>query len=456
MQTSQSAFPEPEAPGLAVVSPPTDEAIGRSALRKASVRLLPLIGLGYGIAFTDRVNISFAALQMNRDLHFSATVFGLGAGLFFVSYAACEVPSNLLLVRFGARRWLARIMLTWGVLAMAMMLVRTAREFYAMRLLLGAAEAGYFPGVIFYLTRWFPAGERAKAVSRWYIAFPLASAAMGAVAGALLHLDGRWHLAGWQWLLLAEGLPAVLMSAVFLVALPDGPAQARWLTEAERAWIERRMRAEREARAGDEKGDLARAFGDARVWLLGAFYFCGLLASYGYTFSAPALVEQVTGWDATAVGWSIAAIGLLGAAAMWGNGWHSDQTGERRGHILLPMVLMAAGFVAAGLSVTPAVVLPAIAAIFAGYAAVQGPAWTIPPEFLEGRSAAVGIATINTIGILGGFVGPTCVGMLKDWSGGYQKGMLAMAAPVVVAVGLMAVVLRRDAGTFPHSSQKRA
>jgi len=443
MQKTQTAVAQPDDAGLTLVPLRDEDTIGRSALRKASVRLLPLIGLGYGIAFTDRVNISFAALQMNRDLHFSATVFGLGAGLFFVSYAACEVPSNLLLVRFGARRWLARIMLTWGLLAMSMMLVRTAREFYVMRLLLGAAEAGYFPGVMFYLMQWFPAGERAKAVSRWYIAFPLASAAMGAAAGALLHLDGRWHLTGWQWLLLAEGLPAVLMSVVFLVALPDGPADARWLTDAERAWIEQRMRAERESRPeGHEKGDLARAFGDARVWLLGAFFFCGLLASYGYTFSAPALVQQVTGWGATAVGWTIALLGLLGASAMWANGWHSDHTRERRGHILVPLLLVTAGFATAGLSVSPVVVLPALALIFAGYAAVQGPVWTIPPEFLQGRSAAAGIATINTIGILGGFVGPACVGLLKDWTGSYQKGMLAMAAPALGAALLVLLAFR--------------
>ncbi len=213
------AVRKPERSGLAVVPSPTEEerqaTIGRSALRKASVRLLPLIGFGYGIAYMDRVNVSFAALQMNRQLNFSATVFGLGAGLFFLSYAACEVPSNLLLMRFGARRWLARIMVTWGLISMAMIFVRTPVEFCVMRLLLGTAEAGFFPGVIFYLMQWFPAGSRAKAVSRFYIAWPLSSTVMGGLAGWLMHQDGRMHLAGWQWLLLAEGLPAVLMSVVF-------------------------------------------------------------------------------------------------------------------------------------------------------------------------------------------------------------------------------------------------
>ena len=318
------AVRKPENPGLAVVPPLTEEArqdlIGRSALHKASFRLLPLVGLGYGIAYMDRVNVSFAALQMNQQLHFSATVFGLGAGLFFLSYAACEVPSNLMLMRFGARRWLARIMVTWGLLSMGMILVRTPVEFYVMRLLLGTAEAGFFPGVIFYLMQWFPADQRARAVSRFYIAAPLSSTVMGALAGWLMHQDGRLHLAGWQWLLLAEGLPAVLMSAVFLLGLPDSPQTARWLTDAERAWILRKLMEESEAH-GPRKHGLADAFSDGRVWLLGGFYFCVLLAWYAYAFSAPALVQQVTGLGTTAVGFIIAGLGVMGAAAMLGNAW---------------------------------------------------------------------------------------------------------------------------------------
>jgi MFS transporter, ACS family, tartrate transporter len=202
---------------------PAGDLTGKSALRKASLRLIPLLGLGYGIAVMDRINISFASLQMNRDLHFSATVYGFGAGLFFLSYAVCEVPSNLLLCRFGARRWLARIMLTWGLLAMGMMFVRTPVEFYVMRFLLGVAEAGFFPGVIFYLSEWFPTRMQARAISRFYIAFPLASTFMGAVASPLLRLQGRLGLAGWQWLFLLEGLPSVVFSVVILRYLPDSP-----------------------------------------------------------------------------------------------------------------------------------------------------------------------------------------------------------------------------------------
>jgi MFS transporter, ACS family, tartrate transporter len=219
---------------LVIVKDPASSAdltVGHSALRKAGLRFLPLIALGFGIANIDRANISFASLQMNRDLHFSASIYGLGAGLFFLSYAACELPSNLLLVRFGARRWIARIMFTWGVIAMGMMFVKTPLQFFVMRLSLGAAEAGFFPGVVFYLMQWFPAEMRARALSRFYVAVLLSSVLMGVIAGALLNLQGRLGLAGWQWLFFIEGLPAVLLSILFLTYLPDKPAEAKWLTE---------------------------------------------------------------------------------------------------------------------------------------------------------------------------------------------------------------------------------
>src|SRR3984885_4921461 len=227
---------------MSVAQPlPIDDAVGRAALRKAGLRLIPLFAFGYGIAYMDRVNISFASLQMNRDLHFSASIYGLGAGLFFVSYAACEIPSNLLLYRVGARRWFARIMFTWGLLAMGMMLVKTPLQFYVMRFLLGMAEAGFFPGVIFYLAQWFPIHMRARAISRFYVSLPLASVINGAIAGPLLNLQGNAGLAGWQWLFLVEGLPGVVLSIVFLVYLPAGPAQAKWLTEDEREGIVHRL-----------------------------------------------------------------------------------------------------------------------------------------------------------------------------------------------------------------------
>src|ERR1700683_3483154 len=248
----------------------------------------------YGVAYTDRVNISFAALQMNQDLHFSASAYGFGAGLFFLSYAACEIPSNLLLYRFGARRWIARIMFTWGFLAMGMMFVKTPREFYAVRFLLGMAEAGFFPGVVYYLSQWFPANVRARTVSRFYVALPLSSVFMGGLAGALLNLQGRLGLAGWQWLFLAEGLPAVILSVIFLLYLPNTPADAKWLTAEERDWLQNQLLAENAAIGDGHVKDVFQAILDPRVWQLGIFLFCIYIGVYGFSFSAPVIVRQVT------------------------------------------------------------------------------------------------------------------------------------------------------------------
>src|SRR5271165_4547497 len=297
---------EPPVPGAFDVS--EDRRIGRSAVRKASWRLIPLIALGYGTAYMDRINISFASLQMNRDLHFSATVYGFGAGLFFVSYAACEVPSNLLLVRFGARRWLSRIMITWGILAISMMFVKTPPQFYILRFLLGMAEAGFFPGVVFYLMQWFPPEMRARAISRFYISLPLSSVVMGSIAGALLNLQGRLGLAGWQWLFLVEGLPAIILSVIFFLHLPDTPADAKWLEPSEREWLLKRIHVD--TASGGHTHDVVRALLDPRVFQIGLVFLCMLGASYAYQFSAPAILQKATGFSTTNVGFLIACMGL--------------------------------------------------------------------------------------------------------------------------------------------------
>jgi len=422
-----------------------EDVIGRSALRKASLRLLPLIGIGYGIAYMDRVNISFASLQMNHDLHFSASMYGFGAGLFFLSYAACEIPSNLLLVRFGARRWLARIMFTWGLISMGMMFVKTPLHFYVMRFLLGIAEAGFFPGVIFYLTQWFPVKARARAISRFYIALPLSSAVMGSLAGMLLNLQGRLALAGWQWLFILEGLPAIVLSIVFLICLPDGPEKAKWLGNDEKSWLMGQLEADRRAavatgHGGDEVGLVLR---DRRVWILGAFMFFTYIGAYAYTFTAPAMIQRVTGLNTTHVGFIVAIMGVLGAAAMILNGLSSDRAGERYLHVIFPCLLMAGGFMASGLSPTPWIALPAFAIIVAAHSAMQSPVWTIPSSFLADRSAAAGIAAVNTVAILGGFVGPYWMGLAADFTGGYQRGLLTVAIPLLAAAAIM-VGMRRD------------
>jgi len=409
--------------------------VGKAALRKASWRLIPLLGLGYGIAYMDRINISFASLQMNRDLHFSAAVYGFGAGLFFVAYAACEVPSNLLLHRFGARRWLARIMLTWGLLAMGMMFVRTPLQFYTMRFLLGVAEAGFFPGVIFYLSEWFPARLRARVISRFYVALPLSSAVMGAVAGPLLHLQGRLGLAGWQWLFLLEGLPSVLFSWVLWRLLTDKPKDAAWLSVEERDWLMREMASEPVDGAHGE--DVGKALRDPRVWQVGAIMLCYLTTTYAYQLSAPAILQRATGLGVTAVGWLVSGAGLLGAAAMLGNAAHSDRTGERRWHVALPFLVMVVAFAASGLLRTPWVVVAGLTVASMCNVGLQTPALAVPGTFLKGRSMAAGIAAMNTVGMMGGFIGPWVMGVVKDRTGEYRMGLVGLVVPSLLGAGLV-------------------
>ena len=422
----------------------SDAAIGASATRKATLRLIPLIALGYGAAYMDRVNISFAALQMNRELHFSATVYGFGAGLFFLSYAACEIPSNLLLCRFGARRWLSRIMVTWGLLAMAMLLVRTPWEFYTVRFLLGMAEAGFFPGIIFYLMQWFPPHLRARAISRFYISLPLSSVFMGSIAGALFHLDGLLGLSGWQWLFLVEGLPALLLGIVFFFCLPDTPANAPWLTPDERRWIIDSVHND-PSLSGARSHSVSTALADTRVWQLGLFQMFMLASSYAYTFVAPDIVQRVTHLSTTRVGFIVAALGLLGVAAMLGNAAYSDRiqrrtpntTYARYMHIIPWALLISVGFLACGLSSTSLPTIASLGLLVIAYNAMQGPLWSLPASFFQGRSAAAGIATINMIGMIGGFLGPYFIGIAKDLTGDYQRGLLLMSLPMLFGAAIM-------------------
>ena len=422
----------------------SNQAIGRTAMRKATLRLIPLIALGYGTAFMDRVNISFAALQMNRDLHFSATVYGFGAGLFFLSYAACEIPSNLLLYRFGARRWLSRIMVTWGLLAMGMLFVRTPWQFYTMRFLLGMAEAGFFPGIIFYLMQWFPPHLRARAISRFYISLPLSSVFMGSNAGALFHLDGHLGLRGRQWLFLVEGLPALLLGIVFFFCLPDSPAQAPWLTAAERRWIIDSVHND-PSLTGSRSHSLSTALSDSRVWQIGLFQLFMLASSYAYTFVAPDMVQRATHLSTTRVGFIIAALNILGAAAMLCNAAYSDRiqrrtpntTYARYLHIIPWALLISIGFLGSGLSAASLPTVASLGLLIIAYNAMQGPLWSLPASFFQGRSAAAGIATVNMIGMIGGFLGPYFIGIAKDLTGDYQRGLLLMSLPMLFGVGIM-------------------
>src|SRR5580698_2383151 len=431
-----------EPPAAHLLTEADRDAIGRSAQRKAGLRLIPIIGIGYGLAYIDRLNLSFASLQMNRDLHFSARVYGFGAGLFFIGYALCEVPSNLALLRFGAKRWLARIMFTWGLLAAAMMFVRTPLQFNVLRFLLGMAEAGFYPGVIYYLTLWFPARVRARAVSRFYIALPLSSVVMGSVAGWLLGLGGKFGLSGWQWLFLLEGLPAAAFSLVILKMLPDNPAKAAWLTTEEKAWLDGQLKADGEKAHLGHSAGVMQALLEPKVWMIGAYFFFALITSYAYIFSAPAILQGATGWSVTNVGFLVACIGLSGAAGMLLNGAHSDRSGERALHCIIPCMVMAAGYLTASYAKTPWLVVASLAATYTAFMSMQGPALAVPTQFLAGRAAAAGIAAMNTITMFSGFVGPYWMGLMKDATGSYQAGLRGLALPALTAAAVMFALTR--------------
>ncbi len=414
----------------------SEQELERSTLRKVAWRLLPLILLGYLVSYMDRVNIGFAAPQMNAELGFTASIYGFGGGLFFISYALLEIPSNLALARVGARRWLARIMITWGLVAMSMALVRTPLEFYAVRFLLGAAEAGFFPGVIYYLGLWFPQSHRGRAISRFYIAAPLASVVMGVVAGSLLGLDGHFSLRGWQWLLIAEGAPAVILAFVFLRWLPDRPANAPWLSPAQKAWLETRLQADADAVVAPDHGQF-RALLRPQVLAITLVNFLYLGPFYAFTLSAPAVLRGATGLDPAHVGYLVAAGGLTGAVGMAFVGWSSDRRGERYLHLAVPLVAVAGAFAVIAWSPGPMVVMAAYLAMMAAYFAVGGAFWLAPGEIVHPRAVAVTVAAINGAGQVGSFLFPWLWGRAKDVTGSYQMGLSALPLAFLCGAGIV-------------------
>jgi MFS transporter, ACS family, tartrate transporter len=415
---------------------PSKTDLGQSTQKKIAWRLLPLFALGYGAAIMDRSNVGLAALQMNRDLHFSASIFGFGAGLFSIGYAICEIPSNLALYRFGARRWIARIMLTWGLLAMGMMFVKTPPQFYALRFVLGVAEAGFFPGIMFYMLQWFPANLHSRTVSRFYAAAPLVAIANGLLAGPLMSLQGRLGLRGWQWLFLLEGFPAVLLSIVFLVQLPDTPEDARWLSLSERAWLKARLAAD--IRTGTHLEDNWASLRDKRIWLCGLLAFCALTCIFAYVLTAPIILRAATGFSIASIGVLTAINGLLGLLSMTLNATHSDHAGERRWHIAIPLLITAAAFLVSGTTKNSWWLVAAFAVAITGLYATQGIIYSIPGSFLKGKSAATGIAIATTMGILGGFAGPAWIGWMRDVTGSFQIGLMSLAIPCVTGVAITA------------------
>lgn len=416
-----------------------------SALAKTRRRQIPFLFLLYIVAYLDRINVGFASLQMNRALGFSATTYGFGAGIFFVSYVMFEVPSNVILARVGARLWIARIMISWGLVSSSMMFVKSAEGFYALRFLLGLAEAGFFPGIIFYLTQWFPAPERARTIAAFMTATLAAGVVGGPISGVLLSLDGRAGLAGWQWLFLVEGVPAIVLGVVVLHALTERPADASWLTMEERASLIASL--DVSGLRGHDSTTAREALLERRTWLLSAVYFTIPVTLYGIGFWLPQMLKTASsGASDAAVGFMSALPYACGAVAMVVVGRHSDRTGERRWHVLAPALLCALA-----LAVTPAGsgiiwTLTTLSIAMAGLASMFGPFWALATSTMRGASAAAAIALVNSVGNTGGFVGPYLLGAINDSTQSFAYGFAAIAAMLVVGGGLVLKI--RDVGEY--------
>jgi ACS family tartrate transporter-like MFS transporter len=419
-----------------------DEALQRAVLRKVAWRLLPFLFALYVVNILDRVNVGFAKLQMVPDLHLSKEVFPLAAGIFYIGYVLFEVPSNLLLRRTGARRWIARIMVSWGLVTCAMLAVRGPWSFYLLRILLGFAEAGFFPGIILYLTYWFPARQRARAVAFFMVASPVTGVLGNPVSGAIMeYLNGVGGLRGWQWLFLLEGAPAIFLGLVVLRYLTDRPEQAAWLPPRERTWLAAHLAQEEHDRRRHHGLSLAQALMDGRVWLLILLYLAPAVASNGIGFYLPTLLEQrFPDQGKFRLGLLAAVPNGCAAVAMILNGMHSDRTGERRWHVAVPAFVAAAGCAWAAAVTSPALSLLALTLIQVGVMSMLPVFWALPTSFLSGAAAAGGIALINSLGNLGGFVGPNLLGRLES-AGSFAPGLLAIEG-VLAAGGLLALCVR--------------
>ncbi len=413
----------------------------RRTMRKVSVRLLPLLFVLYIASYLDRTNVGMAALQMNAAIGLSPAAYGFGASIFFIGYALFEVPSNIILARVGARRWIARIAITWGLVSCAMMLAKGQWSFYALRFGLGLAEAGYFPGIIFYLSHWYPERLRARAISRFMIGIPIASIVGAPLGGLLLGLNGHFGLAGWQWLFLVEGLPAVVLGIVVLVTLTERPSEAAWLNADEKAWLAKEISTDT-ARAGTHDRGILETLRHPIVWFLAIPYFVTLLCGLGINFWAPTIMKDQMHLTNQQVGLVMGLIGLVAMIGMLTNGWHSDRTGERLVHVAIPIFIASAGMLLAGLTGNPLFVVVGMGMVVFGHNSMLPVFWCLPSSFLRGIGAAAGIALINSLGNLGGFFGPNLFGSVKNFTGNYTLAFLTLST-LALGASLVALALRR-------------
>jgi MFS transporter, ACS family, tartrate transporter len=417
----------------------TDRAMdveGR-VLRKTSWRILPFVMLLYLVSFLDRVNVGFAALTMNQAIGLTPAMFGLGGGIFFLGYFLFEVPSNLILHRVGARLWIARVMISWGIVSIASAFVTGPKSFYVLRFLLGLAEAGFFPGIILYLSLWFPVRQRAAAIAAFMAAAPLSTAIGSPISGALMEMPTVAGLSNWQWLFILEALPAILLGFAVLKVLTDRPEDAMWLAPEERDWLIDKLRTEQAVTRSHEAHteNPLRALGDPRVLVLSLIY-CGTSAGlYTLGLWAPLILRQLD-LSSFKIGLVNALPNVAAVVGMIVWSWHSDRTKERTWHVVIPCIAGCIGLIwAAGAHTTGGIVL-ALALLGFGVNAAKPPLWAIPTMFLSGAGAAAGIAMINSLGNLGGFVGPVAIGWLKDKTGSYAGGLYVVAATLAISAGV--------------------
>src|SRR5450830_90802 len=413
--------------------------------RKLMWRIIPFVMLLYFVSFLDRVNVGFAAMTMNHAIGLSPTAFGLGGGLFFIGYFLFEVPSNLILHRVGARRWIARVMISWGIISGLSALVVGPNSFYTLRFLLGVAEAGFFPGIILYLSLWFPLKQRAVAAAWFMAAAPISVAIGSPLSGAIMQLPPIFGLADWQLLYLIEALPAVLLGFAVLYLLTDTPAQATWLAADERTWLLVTLKAEADAKqshAGHTAGVLS-ALQDPRVLALALIYFGTSAGLYTLGLWAPTIVREFgfSPWQ-TGLLTGVPSVVAVLAMVLWAR--HSDRTQERTWHVVLPCVLACLGLVCAAQASTALLVVLALVAVNVGISSAKAPLWAMPNAFLSGAGAAAGIAMINAIGNLGGFIGPFAIGWLKSRTGGYAAGLYVVAATLALSAVVTLLLSRQS------------
>jgi ACS family tartrate transporter-like MFS transporter len=416
----------------------------RATIRIVIWRLIPLLLLAYLAAYVDRINIGFAGAALKHDFAFSNTVFGFGGGLFFIGYFLFEVPSNLLLAKFGARRWIARIMVSWGLLSAAMIFVQGPYSFYLLRFLLGFAEAGFFPGVIYYLVCWFPGSYRARMMALFTAGIPLSTVIGAPISSALLKMSGIAGLPGWQWMFLLEGLPAVAIGVLVFFLLPDRPRDAKFLSPEQKQWLETTLAAEPERYVAPQLRSTLKSFYDLRVITLCLIYFANISTNISLAFFLPQIIAS-TGTTVMQTGWLTAipsAVGVLGLVVI---GFLSDRFANHRALLLVALLFTAAGLFAAaqfGAGGASAIGIAALAFASIGIHGLKAPFWSLVPLTLAGPATAGGIAWINSVGNLGGSFGPSILGWLTDTFGTYRAGMYALAG-VQLAVALLAMIILR-------------